>query len=168
MPEQPTIPQTSIDPNVTRILAHPIGELSLFGWIPGTWSAHNVQQLPGGKAHDLGLNTYVFAFTMKNRWLFGADGKAKDEFYITYDPLARHYVLVRIEGNPSYGIWVSAQGWRGNAIAFTSPDAYANGHVYRRRVTIVKKDARAFTIFDEEQLADGSWAADDTVELTKQ
>ena len=156
------------DPNVIGIIGRPIRELAAFGWMIGTWRAHNVEQLPDGKSRDLGLNTYIFALTMKNRWLFGADGKASDEFSITYDPFARRYVLVRLEGNPSYGIWVSGAGWRGNSIVFTSNFSYANGRQYRRRITIIHKDARTFEIFDEEQVPDGSWTADDAVELTKQ
>ncbi len=156
------------DPNVINIIARPIRELSHFGWMSGTWRAHNVEELPDGKRRDLGINTYIFAFTMKGRWLFGADGKAQDEFYITYDPFANRYVLLRIEGDPSYGIWVSESGWRGNAIVFTSNFSYANGRQYRRRITIIHKDARTFGIYDEEELPDGSWTADDAVELTKQ
>jgi hypothetical protein len=163
-----SIPQAMRDPNVLRNLAHPIAELSTFGWMTGTWSARNVREIPEAKTHDLTVNTYVFAFTMKNRWIFGADGKAKDEFYITFDPIARQYVLVRLEADPSYGIWVSSQGWRGNGIVFTSEVSYAYGQPYRRRVTIDHVNGRTFTIFDEEQLPDGSWSADDAMELTKQ
>jgi hypothetical protein len=156
------------DPGVRSILERPIRELSSFGWMSGTWRAHNTEQLPDGKTHDLGLNTYVFAPTMKNRWIFGADGKAADEFYITFDPFAGRYVLVRLEKNPSYGIWISALGWRGNQIVFTSTFSYANGRQYHRRITIIHKDARTFGIYDEEELPDGSWTADDAVELTRE
>jgi hypothetical protein len=145
-PEQPTVPQAMGDPGVRSILERPIRELSSFGWMSGTWRAHNTEQLPDGKTHDLGLNTYVFAPTMKNRWIFGADGKAADEFYITFDPFAGRYVLVRLEKNPSY----------------------ANGRQYHRRITIIHKDARTFGIYDEEELPDGSWTADDAVELTRE
>ena len=166
--QQPTIPQSLTDPRVLSIVAHPIAELSRFAWIAGTWRAHNVMELPGGRSRDLGLNTYVFAQTMKGRWIFGADGKAQDELYLTFDPFSKRYVLLRLEGNPSYGLWVSDTGWQGNKIVFVSAAAFANGRGYRRRLTIIRKDASTFAIYDEEQLANGAWTADDAVELTKQ
>lgn len=100
--------------------------------------------------------------------MFGADGKAADEFYITFDPFAHRFVLIRIEGNPSYGIWVSTQGWHDDDIVFTSALSVADGRPYRRRITLAHHSARAFEIYDEEQLADGSWIADDAVELTRE
>lgn len=166
-PQEPTIPQALADPRVRESLSRPIGELARFAWMAGTWNARDIVQLPGGRTRDLGLNTYVFAETMKGRWLFGADGKAKDELYITYDALAGQYVLVRIEADPSYGVWVSRSGWTGNQIAFTSSGAYADGRLYRRRVTIVRRDARSFSIYDDEQLPNGVWLPDDEIELTK-
>jgi hypothetical protein len=166
--QQPTIPQSQTDPRILSIIAHPIAELSRFAWIAGTWRAHNVMELPGGRSRDLGLNTYVFAQTMKGRWIFGADGKAQDELYLTFDPFAKRYVLLRLEGNPSYGLWLSDGGWQGNKIVFLSAAAYANGREYRRRLTIIRKDASTFAIYNEEQLPNGVWTADDAVELTRQ
>ncbi len=133
----------------------------------GTWHAHNFENVGDGQQRDLGTNTYVFAQTMKGRWIFGADGKASDYFYITYDPFAEHWALVRMNADPSYGIWISDRGWRGNSIEFTSTYAYALGRPYQRRTTIVRKGAKAFGMYDEEQLPDGSWTSDDSVELTK-
>lgn len=167
-PNQPTVPDSMDDPNVKGILARPIPQLSQVGWMIGTWRAHNVEQTGDGRSVDLGINTYVFAATMKNRWIFGGDGNATDYFYITFDPFARRWVFVRVNANPAYGIWVSASGWHLNTIQFTSNYSYVNGRQYRRRTTIIRKDARTFGIYDEEQLANGAWTADDAVELTKQ
>jgi hypothetical protein len=155
------------DPNVRDIIARPIPQLSQFGWMTGTWRAHNVEQLGDGRQRDLGGNTYVFDLTMHGRWIFGGDGKASDYFYLTYDPFARHWVLLRVGPNPVYGIWVSSDGWHLNQIAFTSNYSYANGRQYRRRITFIHKDARTFGIYDEEQLPSGAWTADEAVELTK-
>jgi len=167
-PYQPTIPQSLEDPNVQAIIHRSIAQISTLGWMAGTWRAHNVEELGDGRQRDLGVNTYVFAATMKGRWIFGGDGKATDYFYLTYDPFAEHWTLVRINGNPSYGIWISERGWRGNSIEFTSSYSYANGRQYNRRITIIHKDVRTFGIYDEEQLSDGSWTGDDAVELTRQ
>ncbi len=167
-PNQPTVPDSMNDSNVRGILRRPIAEMSQFGWMIGTWRAHNVEVLGDGRQVDLGLNTYVFAQTMQNRWIFGGDGKATDYFYITFDPFARHWVFVRVNPNPAYGIWVSDTGWRQNTIVFTSNYSYVNGRQYRRRTTIIRKDPRTFGIYEEEQLPNGSWTADASVELTRQ
>ena len=156
------------DQRVTNMASAPITELVLFDWLKGTWRSHTLAQLPAGGSRDLGRNTYVFAPVLKGRWLFGASGTSDDEFYISYDPFARRYVALRIQGDPSYGLWVSYDGWRGNKIVFISNDSTAFGRAYVRRMTIEHPSARAFDIIDEEQRPDGSWSTDDVLEMTKQ
>jgi hypothetical protein len=168
VPFQPSVPQSLRDPNVQSVLHHDIRQLSQIAWMAGTWRARNIQEMGDGRPRDVGMNTYVFGFTMHGRWLFGADGKADDFMYLTYDPFAHRWVLMRFQGNPSYGIWLSDGGWKGNRIVFETTFSYANGREYHRRLTIIHKDARTFGIYDEEQVPDGSWIADDAVELTKQ
>ncbi len=167
-PAQPSVTQSFEDPRVQSIIGRPIRELSQIRWMTGTWRARNSENLGAGRSRSLGVNTYVFGFTMHGRWLFGADGKASDFMYITYDPFAHRWVLMRFQGNPSYGIWLSESGWKGNRIVFVTTYSYANGRAYHRRLTIIHKDARSFGIYDEEQLPDGSWTADDAVELNKE
>jgi len=167
-PLQPSIPDSLDDQNVEGILARPIAQLSQFAWMNGTWSAHTFEYHGQGAQRDLGKNTYVFATTMKNRWIFGGDGKGTDYFYITYDPFARQWSLVRINPNPAYGIWLSKTGWRMNRITFDSTYSWVNGRQYRRRVTIIRTGAKSFSIYDEEELPSGGWLADQTVELNKQ
>lgn len=165
---QLTIPQSLADPGARDLLRRPISQLRAFAWLTGTWRAQTIEQSGDGQQHDLGTNIYVFAQTMKGRWIFGADGKATDYFYITYDPFAEHWILVRMNATPAYGVWTSDRGWQRNSIEFTSVFSYATGRPYRRRITIVQKDAKNFKIYDEEQLSDGSWTGDDSVSLTKQ
>lgn len=80
----------------------------------------------------------------------------------------RRWVFVRIEGNPSYGMWISETSWKGNRIEFLTNFSFANGRQNRRRLTTVRKDARTFGTYDEEQLPNGSLTPDDAVELTRQ
>jgi len=167
-PVQPTVPESADDPTVQATIVRPIRELAQIGWLTGTWSAHSVDQLGDGSSRVGRTTTYVFGLTMKGRWLFGADGRGRDYLYMTFDPFSRKWVLLRIQGNPSYGLWTSENGWRGNRIEFTSSYSFANGRQYRRRLTIIHKDVRTCGIYDEEQLPNGSWTPDDYVELTKQ
>lgn len=163
---EPTIAQTLDDPTVRATIAHPIPELQQIAWLVGSWRAHS-DELRGGWSRDRGVTTYVFAPTMKGRWLFGADGKNRNYFFLTYDPFSRMWVMMRIDGNPSYGLWTSELGWQENRIEFDSPASIANGRMYHRRTTIIHKDARTFDIEDAEQRPDGSWTPDARVELTK-
>jgi hypothetical protein len=156
------------DQRVTNMVSAPISELVLFDWLKGTWRSHTLEQLPTGGSRDLGMNTYVFAPVLNGRWIFGASGHSDDEFYITYDPFARRYLALRIQGDPSYGLWISYDGWRGNKIVFVSNDSTAFGRSYVRRMTIEHPSTRAFDIIDEEQRPDGSWSTDDVLEMNKQ
>jgi len=163
-----TVPESMNDPRVTNMASGPISELVLFDWLKGTWRSHTLAQLPTGGSRDLGLNTYVFAPVLDGRWIFGASGHSDDEFYITYDVFARRYVALRIQGDPSYGLWVSYDGWRGDKIVFVSNDSTVFGRPYVRRMTIEHPSARAFNIIDEEQRPDGTWSTDDVLEMNKQ
>lgn len=163
-----TVPESTADQRVSKMVAAPISELVLFDWLKGTWRSHTLEQLPTGGSRDLGTNTYVFAPVLDGRWIFGASGRSDDEFYITYDPFARRYVALRIQGDPSYGLWVSYDGWRGDKIVFVSNDSTVFGRPYVRRMTIEHPSARTFDILDEEQRPDGSWSTDDVLEMTKQ
>ncbi len=167
-PVQPSIPDSLDDPNVQSILSRPIPQLSQFGWMTGTWGAHVFEDHGEGSQRDLGKNTYVFATTMKGRWIFGGDGHGSDYFYITYDPFSRHWALTRMNGNPAYGIWISYAGWHQNRIQFDSTYSWVNGRQYHRRLTLIHTDARQFSLFDEEQLPSGAWLADQTIQFTKQ
>jgi hypothetical protein len=148
-----TIRQALLDPDAVRAARQPIRQLASFGWLAGTWHGKD--------------DTYVFAFTMKGRWLFGADGKSNDFLYISYDPLDDVYVLERVEGSPAYGLWTSPGGWQGGRIVFTSEVAYVAGRPYHRRLTIERHGPNAFNLKEEEQLESGEWALDGSVELTK-
>jgi hypothetical protein len=163
-----TVPESMNDQRVSSMVSAPISELVLFDWLKGTWRAHTLEQLPTGGSSDLGMNTYVFAPVLNGRWIFGASGHSDDEFYITYDVFARRYVALRIQGDPSYGLWVSYEGWRGDKIVFISNDSTVFGRPYVRRMTIEHPSARAFDIIDEEQRPDGSWSTDDVLEMNKQ
>ncbi len=134
----------------------------------GTWSAFDPKKPAAGKNRDRSVDTYVFAFTMRGRWLFGADGKTTDYFYVTYDPFTERWLLVRLQANPAYGVFVSEKGWEDDRIAFTSSFSSVNGRPSRHRVTIVRVDARHAVISDEEELDGGAWVLRGTLDFVKQ
>lgn len=166
-PDQPTIPQSLADPNVRSILAHPIRELALISWMKGTWHVEGSVNLPDGKTAGTPGTVFVFAPIMNGRWMFGADGHDSEYVYLSYDPFARHWVAIRFSASPSFAIYTSSAGWIGNRIDFTTNFSYVNGRQYRRRLTIIHKDARTFGLYEQEQIPDGSWTSDAAFEFTK-
>ncbi len=167
-PNQPTIPQSMHDPNVAGITARPIRELSQIGWMQGVWNVTGIMNTLEGTTIPIKPTSYVFSFVMKDRWMFGADGNAKDYIYLTFDPFAHRWVVLRFGENPAYGMWQSERGWVGNRIDFVTNFSYVNGRQYRRRLTIIHKDARTFGIYELEETADGSFIPDDAYEFKKQ
>ena len=155
------------DPNVRSIIGRPIRELSQVAWMQGTWRATGSYELSDGSSKRIEPTTWVFAPVLNNRWLFGADGRSQDYLYLTFDPFLRRWTALRFAANPAYGIWISDRGWVDNRIDFVTNFSYANGRQYRRRLTIIRKDARTFGIYETEQLPDGTWTPDDAVELTR-
>jgi hypothetical protein len=167
-PNQPTVPQSMHDPNVIAITARPIRELSQIGWMQGVWNVTGIVNTLEGTTIPIKPTTYVFSPIMKGRWMFGADGGAKDYIYLTFDPFARHWVALRFGENPAYGMWESQRGWVGNRIDFVTNFSFVNGRQYRRRLTIIHKDARTFGLYELEETSDGSYIPDDAYEFTKQ
>jgi hypothetical protein len=156
------------DPNVIEITSRPIRELSQIGWMQGVWNATGVSNTLEGTTIPIKPTSYVFSFTMKDRWMFGADGSAKDYIYLTFDPFAHRWVVLRFGSNPAYGMWQSEKGWVGNRIDFVTNFSYVDGRQYRRRLTIIHKDARTFGIYELEESPDGSYIPDDAYEFKKQ
>ena len=156
------------DANVQGITTRPIRELAQIGWMQGVWSVSGVTNRADSGTQPIKPTTYVFSPIMKGRWMFGADGNAKDYIYLTFDPFARHWVALRFGDNPTYGMWQSDRGWVGNRIDFITNFSYVNGRQYRRRLTIIHKDARTFGIYELEQQPDGSFIPDDAFDFKKQ
>ncbi len=159
-----TILATSQSRIVLDARRKPIAELARMGWIAGTWTAHEAFEDRAKTGHD---TTYVFAPTMAGRWIFGADGDAADYVYITYDPLAKHWIMTRFGAGPSYGTYVSLAGWTGRQIAFDSISTFADGREYHRRTTFERRDRNHFALWDEERLASGKYMLDDRIDFTK-
>ncbi len=162
-----SIRQALTDQAIRASFARPIAQLARIAWMTGTWNARVIRHI-GPHRERSDASTYVFAPTMHGRWLFGADRRASDYVYITYDPLGNHWTLVRLEANPSYGTFVSSDDWRADRITFTSVAAFADGRPHGRTTTILKRNAHSFVIYDKERLADGTSLLDDIVTLEKQ
>lgn len=166
-PQPPTLIAALADPETRPLLGGPIRQLAHIRWMAGTWRARDIRSHVNGK-QTAGANTYIFAYTMKGRWIFGADGTLTDFIYLTYDPLGERWVLLQLEKYPSYGIWTSAEGWQHGRIVFEGEPASALGRAFRRRFTIIHRDLTHMAIVAEEQRPDGSWITDERIELAKQ
>ncbi|MBC5800807.1 MAG: hypothetical protein GIX03_02070 [Candidatus Eremiobacteraeota bacterium] len=165
-PANRTIRQALEDSGVRASFTRPIRQLAEIAWMSGMWKGRVIRHI-GPHRETKDAAAYVFATTLNGRWMFGTDRAGRDNVYITYDPLGKQWTLVRLDANPSYGMFVSREGWRSGRITFESVAAFADGQPYRRTTTILQRNARSFVIYDKERPAAGTDLLDDIISLTK-
>ncbi|MGP6190731.1 MAG: hypothetical protein ACLPSH_11765 [Vulcanimicrobiaceae bacterium] len=132
----------------------------------GTWDARSrvAGSDPQARAAE---SSYVIDLTMRGRWIFAAEGKSRDFFFIGYDRPARHWILLQLDGSPDYALLVAPGGWQDGRIAFFGGAAYTSGWNYRKRTTIVRRGSDQFTLSDDELAPDGSYLPVDRYDFTK-
>lgn len=153
------------------VLARPVPQLAQIAFMAGTWRCH-VRSFATGtaRAHDFGQTTYTGTFLMRNvlngqkSWLQLADVRRRDLSFITYDPLAKQWVVTGIEWPVSYGVGTGTM--IGNRLIVTS-DVTVFGRRYHLRSTYIKHSNDAFTLLNEEQRPDGSWLRDDEYDYVR-
>jgi chorismate-pyruvate lyase len=165
--DPPSLLATLADPETRPLLGGPIRQLTQIGWMQGTWNARDIRYRVSGKP-AIAANTFVFAYTMKGRWIFGTDGTLTDFIYLSYDPLGERWVLVQLEKYPSYGLWTSTDGWSGGRISFEGEPSSALGRFFRRRFTLIHRGPGRMAIVAEEQRPSGEWITDERIELSKE
>jgi hypothetical protein len=144
----------------------PIVQLRQAAWMSGTWDAR-VRVAGAARQSPAGESSYVIDMTMKGRWIFGAEGKGRDFFFLGYDPLASHWVLLQLDGSPGYALLVAPLGWQNGHISFFGDASYSDGLQYRKRATISRVSARQFILSDEQVAPDGSYLPIDRYDFTK-
>jgi hypothetical protein len=137
----------------------------------GTWRCHLHSFAVGSApARDFGISTYRAQLIMPNAlngersWLQMADTRNRDWSFITYDPMAKQWVVTGIEWPVTYG--VSTGTMRGNRLV-VSGKATIFGRDYRLRQTYTKRSNDAFTILNEELSPDGTWIRDDEYDFVR-
>jgi hypothetical protein len=165
MPFHP-IAWLSTDATVQRLQSAGIAKLRDAAWMAGTWNAHEKVDGPG-RVRDLGIATYIIADTMRGRWIFGSDGKSREFFYLTFDPLAGQWVLAKIEAASAYALLTSRSGWNNGRIVFTGQAAYTYGVGYRKRTTIIRLNPKEFAVYDEQAAPDGKFAPVDEYDFRR-
>ncbi|MFY9781458.1 MAG: hypothetical protein WAJ85_13225 [Candidatus Baltobacteraceae bacterium] len=132
----------------------------------GTWDTR-LHVAGAARQPNPNESSYVIDMTMKGRWIFGAEGKGRDFFFLGYDPLAGHWTMLQLDGSPGYALLVSPLGWQNGHISFYGDAAYTSGVQYRKRATISRLNARQFTLSDEQVAPDGSYLPLDRYDFTK-
>ena len=152
-------------------LKEPVPQLKQIAWLVGTWRCHAHSFAVGSApAHDFGESTYSAKFIMRNPlngeqpWLQLVDEATRDLSFITYDPMAKRWVVTGIEWPVTYG--TSTGTMTGNRLVVTGTSTIF-GREYRLRQTYTKVSDNAFTIFNEEQRPDGSWIPDDEYDFVR-
>jgi len=153
------------------ILKRPVPELKHLGWMVGAWRCH-VHSFAVGRApaRDFGESSYTAKFIMPNAlngqrtWLQLADTTSRDLTLLTFDPMARRWVLTGIEWPVSYG--VSTGEMSGHRLVLTG-GATVFGRNYHLRQTITKVGENSFTILNEERRPDGRWIRDDEYDFVR-
>lgn len=137
-------------------LRHPIVRLKELDYLLGTWNAH-IYTLSQSHAitRDFGHTTYVFARTMRDRWILGTDAKNTEFLYFTFDPPANHWVFADLKGFPSCGIG-TATG-TGRKLVFESIVESALGDERRIRTTLTSIDAKHVSLLEEEETPNDSF-----------
>jgi hypothetical protein len=153
------------------MLAQPVLELRKIAWMVGKWRCHIRSFAVGSTpARDFGESTYTARFIMRNAlngektWLQLADDATHDLSFITYDPMAKQWVVTGIEWPVSYG--VSTGQLTGDSLVATG-DSTIFGRKYRLRQSYTRLSDDAFKITNEEQRPDGSWIADDEYDFVR-
>lgn len=153
------------------VMAKRVPELQLISWMTGTWRCHARSFAAGSApAKDFGETNYTAKLIMRNglngerTWAQLADAKARDLTLITFDPMARRWVMTGIEWPVSYG--VSTGTMSHNRLVLTG-NATVFGRDYYLRQTITKLSNDAFTILNEERRPDGTWLRDDEYDFTR-
>lgn len=154
-----------------EVLKQPVAELKQIAYMAGTWRCH-VYTFATGKvaAHDYGYSPYTGSFIMRNAlngqrsWLQMVDERQRDLSFITYDPMARQWVVTGIEWPVSYGVQTGKMS-ANRLVVFGFATVF--GHKYRLRTSYVKHTNDSFSLINEEQRPDGSWMRDDEYDFVR-
>lgn len=152
-------------------LSRPVPELKQIAWMKGTWRCHmHTFAVGSAPAHDAAQELYTAKFIMRNAlngeqsWLQVEDAKQRDLSFITFDPMAKRWVVTGIEWPVTYGTTVGMM--MGNRLVATGT-VTVFGRDYILRQTYTKLNNDAFRIFNEEQRPDGSWLPDDEYDFVR-
>lgn len=153
------------------LLKRPVAELKKIAYMAGTWRCHTYAFATGKvPAHDYGYTMYTGTFIMRNvlngqrQWLQLVDERERDLSFITYDPMARQWVVTGIEWPVSYG--VSTGTMRANQL-IVGGNVTVFGRNYRLRTSYVKHSNDSFSLINEEQRPDGTWLRDDEYDFVR-
>lgn len=149
----------------------PVPQLKEIAYMSGTWRCHvHAFAVGSAPARDFGEKTYVGKFIMHNPlngeqpWLQIEDEDHRDLSFISYDPLAERWVVTGIEWPVTYGAQTGKM--EGNKLVVAGK-VTVFGRDYLIRATYTKHSDDAFTIFNEEQLPNGSWLPDDEYDFVR-
>lgn len=129
-------------------------ELERFRWIAGEWRYENAVPATTVSPAYGDIGTARFTVNEKSHWICMMAPDGEEIPQITFDPFSRQWIYLLTKG--SYGMLRSAEGWKGESIAFTGLMTMI-GINTEWRMTWTRLGADRFEFVNEEYAPDGSW-----------
>jgi hypothetical protein len=130
-------------------------ELEKFRWLAGEWTYENaVPATPVSPAYS-DIGSARFSYNEKTNWICMVAPNGEETPHITFDPFSRQWIYLLMKG--SFGILRSAEGSKGDVIAFTGLMTMI-GINTEWRMTWTRHGPDRFSFVNEEQTDAGSWA----------
>jgi hypothetical protein len=130
-------------------------ELERFRWIAGEWRFENAVPATSVSPAYGDIGSARFSFNEKSNWICMMAPDGEEIPQITFDPFSRQWIYLLTKG--SYGMLRSAEGWKGDSIAFTGLMTMI-GINTEWRMTWTRQGPDRFAFVNEERVSDGSWA----------
>ena len=129
-------------------------ELEKFRWLPGEWSYENLVPATSVSPAYCDIGSARFLFHEKSNWICMVMPDGEEIPQITFDPFSRQWIYLLTKG--SYGMLRSAEGWKGDSIAFSGLMTMI-GINAEWRMTWSRQGQDGFSFVNEERAPDGSW-----------
>lgn len=151
------------DPALAAQLGHPAPEMKQVAWMVGDWDIATEAE---GK--DAGHGESHVMPILGGTWLEIRDTYPQgnqDVTYITFNPATRRWVSLTID---ALGTAATSMGdkWDGDTLVMTA-DVVVVGEAATLRQTLTRDGDQAYSIGNEERMADGTWKHLDTYRYTK-
>ena len=130
-------------------------EMERFRWLTGDWDYENSVPATAVSPAYTDVGSATFVLNEKTNWICMVAPDGTETPNITFDPFSKQWIYLLMKG--SYGILRSADGWRGNTIAFSGQMTMIGIHC-EWRMTWTHEGANEFSFVNAERDTDGSWA----------
>lgn len=153
------------EPALAKALGHAAPEMKSVAWMIGDWDIVATVAGSGGAAEK--GRSHV-APALGGVWLEIRDTYPQgnqDISYLGFNPVSRRWTTMTVDavGN---AVANTAERWQDNKLVFTG-DVVVIGEKATLRQSVIRQGDRAYTVTNEERVADGSWVLLDSYKYSK-